>query len=144
MPRLGFSEFDAALLPYLHPATGAAALVLLAYAASLGLRLRTARRGRAALAARHARLAPLAYAAVLASWLAGAASTLWLRADLEFATTLHFRTGCAMALALSGSALTARAMRRGSAAARDLHPWLGAVAVLLAAAHVVTGLRLAP
>lgn len=132
------------MIPYLHPASGAAVLALLAYVASLGLRLRTARRGRAALAARHARLAPLTYAAVLASWVAGAASTLWLRADLDFATTLHFRTGCAMALALSGSALTARAMRSGSAAAREIHPWLGGAAVLLAAAHLVTGLRLLP
>ena len=128
---------------YLHPVAGAAVLALLAYVASLGFRLRTARRGRAALAARHARLAPFAYAAVLASWVAGAASTLWLRDDLDFAASLHFRTGAGMAVLLTGSALTARAMR-GGAAARDIHPWLGAAAVLLAAVHVVTGLRIMP
>jgi hypothetical protein len=132
------------LTRYLHPVVGAAVLALLAYVASLGFRLRTARRGRAALAARHARLAPFAYAAVLASWVGGAASTLWLRDDLDFASTLHFRTGAVMAALLTGSALTARAMGRGSAAARDIHPWLGAAAVLLAAVHVVTGLRIMP
>ena len=130
---------------YLHPLLGGATLVLLAYVAVLGFQIRTARRGRAALAARHARLAPVAYWAVLASWALGAASTLWRRADLGFTSTLHFRTGCAMAILLTGSALTARAFSRGPAAgARALHPWLGAGAVLIAAAHVVAGLRIMP
>ena len=131
-------------MTYVHPIAGTATLLLLGYVASLGFRLRTARRGRAALAARHARLAPLAYGAVLASWALGIGSTLWLRQDLDAAATLHFRTGCAMALLLTGSALTARSMRRAGGAARDIHPWLGAVAVLLAAAHAVTGLRIMP
>jgi hypothetical protein len=132
------------LTAYFHPIIGAAALVLLAYTASLGFRMRTARRGRAALAALHARLAPIAYAAVLASWLLGVGSALWLRADLDLAASLHFRTGCAMAALLTGSALTSRWMRVGSAAAREIHPWLGAGAVLLAAAHAATGLRIMP
>ena len=132
------------MTPYLHPISGAAVLLLLIYTGSLGLRLRTARRERAVLAARHARLAQIAYVAVLLSWAAGALSTLWSRDDLAFATTLHFRSGTALALMLSGSALTARAMRRGSAAAREWHPWLGAGALLLAAAHVVAGLRITP
>jgi hypothetical protein len=106
--------------------------------------LRTARRGRATLAARHRRLAPIAYWTVLASWLVGAGSTLWLRADLDVAASLHFRTGLALAAALTGSALTARAMQRGNSLAREMHPWFGAAAVLLAAAHVVAGLRIMP
>src|SRR4029453_12770393 len=119
---------------YLHPIIGAASLLLLAYVASLGFRMRTARRDRAKLAAWHTRLAPIAYAAVLASWLIGAGSALWARTDLDFAPSLHFRTGCAMAILLTGSVLTSRAMRAGSAAAREIHPWLGASAVLLAGA----------
>jgi hypothetical protein len=129
---------------YLHPIIGAASLLLLAYVASLGFRMRTARRDRAKLAAWHTRLAPIAYAAVLASWLIGAGSALWLRTDLDFAASLHFRTGCAMAILLTGSVLTSRAMRAGSAAAREIHPWLGASAVLLAVAHAATGLRIMP
>jgi hypothetical protein len=129
---------------YLHPITGAATLVLLVYVGSLGLALRTARRGRAELAARHARWARVAYAAVLASWLAGGLSVLLGRADLTLAASLHFRSGTALALLLTGSALTGRAMERGSSNARDWHPWLGAAAVLLAAAHAASGLRLTP
>jgi hypothetical protein len=131
-------------LPYLHPVAGGAVLLLLAYAGSLGLRLRTARRGRERLAARHARLAPWAYGLVLASWLGGLLSALWLRADLEPLASLHFRLGTLMAVLLGGSALTARLMQRRLPILRAWHPWLGAGALLLAAAHVVTGLRLIP
>ena len=131
-------------MSYLHPILGGLALLLLAYVASLGFRLRTARRGRAALAAQHARLAPVMYWIVLASWVVGVSSTLWLRGDLEITTTLHFRTGCLLALLLTGSALTSRALQRGSSTARDVHPWLGAASVLTAAAHLVAGLRIMP
>jgi hypothetical protein len=129
---------------YLHPVLGAASLALLVYVASLGFRMRNARRGRAALAASHARWAPLAYALTLVSWAIGAGSTLWLRPDLEFATSLHFRSGAALVLLFSGSALTARYLRRGNASAREIHPWLGAGAVLLAAVHAAMGLRIMP
>jgi hypothetical protein len=129
---------------YLHPIAGAVVLALLLYAGALGLQLRRARHGRAELAARHARLGRLVYAGVLASWVAGAASTLWVRNDLAVAESLHFRIGSAMVLLLSASLWTSRAMQRGSAGAREIHPWLGAAALLLAAAHAVTGLRIAP
>ncbi len=132
------------VLAYLHPLSGAAVLLLLVYVASLGVRARTQPRARAALLARHARLAPVVYWLALASWAGGALSSAWLRDDLDFAASFHFRIGTALIAALSGSTLTARSMDRGSAAARELHPWLGAAAVLLAAAHAVTGLRITP
>jgi hypothetical protein len=119
--------------PYWHPTIGAASLLLLLYVASLGFRMRTARRGRAQLTALHARLAPIAYAAVLVSWLIGAGSALWLRSDFEFASTLHFRTGCIMAALLTGSADALDAQRECDRTRRA--SWLGAAAVLLAAAH---------
>ena len=131
-------------MAYVHPIVGATVLALLVYVASLGLRLRTARRDRAELAARHARLAPWAYAGVLVSWTAGLLSSWWLREDLEVASTFHLRIGLLIAVLLTGSALTARWLSRGNSSARDLHPWLGAVAALLAAAQAVTGLRIMP
>jgi hypothetical protein len=129
---------------YIHPIFGATVLALLVYVASLGLRLRTVRRGRAELAARHARLAPWAYAGVLLSWVAGLLSAWLLRGDLDAASTFHFRIGLLMAVLLTGSALTARWLNHGNSAARELHPWLGAIAALLAAAQAVTGLRIMP
>lgn len=132
------------MIPYLHPITAGAVLGLLGYVAVLGFRLRSARRDRGALADRHRRLAVIVYWGVVASWLAGVASTFWERDDLAVASTLHFRTGLVLAVVLTGSALTARSMRRGSAAAREVHPWLGAAAVLIAAAHLAAGLAILP
>jgi hypothetical protein len=129
---------------YLHPLFGALVLALLVYVGRLGLQLRTARHDRDRRAARHQRMGTITCAAVLLSWLGGLASTALDRPDLSVATSLHFRSGTALALLLTGSWLTARAMRAGGAEARDWHPWLGAAAVLLAAAHVAAGLRLTP
>jgi hypothetical protein len=129
---------------YLHPITAAATLGLLGYVAALGFRLRSAQRDRAVLAGRHRRAAAIVYWAVLASWLAGVGTTFWGRDDLTVTSTLHFRTGVALAIVLTGSALTARSMDRGSTMAREVHPWLGAAAVLLAAAHVAAGLAILP
>jgi hypothetical protein len=129
---------------YLHPIAGGLVLVLLAYLGSLGLRSRGRKRGGSLLLARHARIAPFVWALALVSWAGGALSTLWLRGDLGFGDSLHFRIGTLMVVFLTGNALTARAMRRGNSTARDLHPWLGAAALLLAAAHAVTGLRIMP
>lgn len=132
------------MMAYLHPVSGFLVLVLLVYSGSLGLQLRRARRDRATLATRHARLARVTYALVLLSWLAGAASVLWTRDDLSLAASLHFRSATLLAALLTGSALTARAIERGHTGARDWHPWFGGGALLLAAAHAVTGLRLTP
>lgn len=132
------------MLSYLHPIFGGAVVLMLAYAASLGLRMRAQPRERARLAAWHARVAAVTYWLMLASWISGMASTIWLRNDLGAAESLHFRLGSAIVLLLSGSALTARWMTRGAPQLRDLHPWLGVAAALLAAAHTVAGLRITP
>jgi hypothetical protein len=132
------------MLTYVHPIAGGLVLVLLVYVGLLGLRSRARRRDARALLARHARIAPLAYALVFVSWIGGALSSAVLRDDLEFAESLHFRIGTVLILLLTGNFLTARAMRSGNATAREMHPWLGAAALLLAAAHAVTGLRIMP
>ncbi len=130
-------------MAYLHPLAGAALLLLLVYVGWLGFTARSRPRRRAELLARHARLAPWVYAGVLAVWCFGAFSSAFLRADLALAQSLHVRLGCASAALLTASALSAQWMSR-SALARDLHPWFGAGALLLAAAQAVTGLRITP
>ncbi len=132
------------MLAYLHPIIGFLVLILLVYSGSLGLQLRRARRDRPALAARHVSCARATYVLVLLSWLAGAASVLVTRDDLHLAASLHFRSATLLAVLLTGSALSARAIERGHDGARDWHPWFGGAALLLAAAHAVTGLRLTP
>jgi hypothetical protein len=131
------------LLAYIHPIAGVATLALLVYLAMLGFNARNRPRQRAALLARHARFAPYVYVLVLLSWCGGAFSTAFLRGDLSFAQTFHFRLGCASVALLTGSALSAQWMERHPWA-RELHPWFGGAAVLLAAAQAVTGLRITP
>ena len=130
------------MLAYLHPATAGLTLALLAYVGSLGLRARNDRRQARRLLQRHAQLAPIAYALVLASWLAGLLSTWVLRRDLELGASTHLRVGLALVLALSGGALSSRWMRRPDI--RAIHPWFGVAAILLAAAQVFFGLQITP
>jgi len=130
------------MLAYVHPIAGGVTIALLFYVGSLGLRARTDRRQARQLLAQHARLAPWMYGLLIASWVGGFLSTWWLRRDLELGGSTHLRIGVALLLALSGGALTSRWMRR--AEIRALHPWLGAAAMLLAAAQVFFGLQITP
>lgn len=131
-------------MTYFHPVLGLTVLAALVWVGLLGLQLRGARRDRARLAARHDRWATRVYWAMLATWLVGAASSALARPDLTFAASQHFLSAALLLALLTGSALSARAMRRGSTAARDWHPWLGIAAMLLAALHAAAGLRLTP
>lgn len=127
----------------MHPVVGGAVLAGLGYVAVLGVWIRTRRSERAALAARHARFAPLAYGFTAAMWLSGVLSTWLLRTDLEPAASLHFRIGSIIVGLLTASALSARHRSRHPDL-RELHPWLGAAAVMLAAAQVLAGLQITP
>ena len=130
------------MLPYIHPVAGGLSLALLVYVGSLGLRARNDRRHAAALLARHSRLAPYMYLLILISWAGGFLSTWLLRHDLELGTSTHLRIGVALVAALTGGWLTSRWMQRREV--RALHPWLGAAAMLLAAAQVFFGLQITP
>jgi hypothetical protein len=130
------------VLAFVHPVVAGLAILVLGYVGSLGLRARSDRRRARAHLMRHARLAPVMYALVLATWAGGLLSTWLLRRDLEPAASPHFRIGVAVVFALSGSALTSRWM--GRPAMRAVHPWFGAAAMLLAAAQVFFGLQITP
>ncbi len=130
------------MLAYVHPVAGAVIVALLGYVGSLGLRARNDRRHAREYLQRHARLGPIMYALMLLSWGGGLLSTWRLRRDLDLAASTHFRIGVAIVIALTAGWLTSRRMRR--AEIRALHPWLGAAAILLAAAQVFFGLQITP
>jgi len=130
------------VLTYVHPVSAGLTVAFLGYVGSLGLRARNDRRHGRQLLARHARLAPIMYGFALASWAAGFLSTWLLRHDLELAGSVHFRIGLALAIALTGGALSSRCMTQPSI--RALHPWFGAAAILLAAAQLFFGLQITP
>ena len=129
-------------LSYLHPVTAGVVVALLLYVGSLGLRARSDRRRAVQHLTRHARLAPIMFALVLVGWLAGVGSTYLWRPDLRFAASPHFRIGLALVLALSSAALSSRWITRPWV--RDVHPWFGAAAMLLAVAQVFFGLQITP
>ncbi len=126
-------------LSWLHPFLALLATAFLAHAATLGLRSRE--RGGAPLRAVHTRRAPLAAGLILAVFVSGLASTLWLRPDLAVADSIHFRIGLALVCVLGAGALLSRRVAV-EPLARRLHPALGLLALLLAALQVFFGLRL--
>ncbi len=130
------------MLPYVHPVTGTVIIVLLGYVGSLGLRARNDRRHAREYLQRHARFGPIVYVLVVASWVGGFTSTWLLRHDLELGASTHLRIGGALVLALSAGTMTSRWMTRP--AMRELHPWFGIAALLLAAAQVFFGLQITP
>ena len=129
-------------LAYLHPVTAGLVVALLLYVGSLGLRARSDRRRAVQHLTRHARLAPIMFALVLVGWLAGVGSTYLWRSDLQLAASAHFRIGLALVMALSAGALSSRWITRPWV--RDVHPWFGAAAMLLAVAQVFFGLQITP
>ena len=127
------------LLAFVHPVCALAALGLLAWAASLGLRSRE--RGGAPLRSRHARLAPWAFGLTAFNFVLGLASTWLWRADLELASGWHFRFGAAICVVLAAAALLSRRIAT-SPGARSAHPALGMLALLLSLLQVFFGLAL--
>ena len=131
-----------AVISYVHPIIAALVLALLAYAASLAVRSRRDRRHAAELLRRHSRLAPWVYALVLVSW-AGGLTMSWLtRPADEFAASGHFKIGTAFVGVLTMSVISSRWMDRP--VVRSIHPWFGALALLLSAAQLFFGLQLLP
>jgi len=130
------------MLRYVHPVAAAAVTLLLLYVGWLGMQARTHPRRARVLLASHARLAPIAYALILVMWVGGLVTTWLLRPELELAASTHFRLGCLLVVVLTASWVTSLQMHRRSA--REVHPWLGVAALLLAVAQVFFGLQITP
>jgi hypothetical protein len=112
-----------------------------------GLALRRARRGRAPrdprLRRRHLRLAKPAVALVLAGFVGGPVSALWLRGWEPFAS-FHGVLGLAVATLFAAAALVGWRLEHGRSRAFEVHAMLGALAVLGAALAAVAGFVLLP
>ncbi|GIW44565.1 MAG: hypothetical protein KatS3mg077_1847 [Candidatus Binatia bacterium] len=125
---------------YLHPIVGAVVVGLVFSLGSLGLQARRWPRRRAEFLRYHARLGPWVCAAAFLTHASGMMAVLWGRTDLALTRSAHFRTGsllCALLLLLF---LTRPFLHLRQV--RQLHPWVGALALLVAGAHVFFGLQL--
>jgi len=122
-------------------------LVLAVLTLRAGLALRRARRGRAprhpGLRRRHLRFAKPTVVLILAGFVGGPLSALWLRGWEPFAS-FHGALGLAVATLFAAAALVGRRLERGRSRAFEAHAWLGALAVLGAALAAVAGFVLLP
>ncbi|MCX8071955.1 MAG: DUF4079 family protein [Candidatus Binatia bacterium] len=125
---------------YAHPLVGGLVLGLLFFVGSLGLRSRSWPKARAVYLRRHALLGPWVCVAVLSAHVSGLGAVWWARDDLVVASSGHFRTGSVLVLLLLLLFMSQPFMHR--AEVRQLHPWIGALALLVAGAHVFFGLQL--
>lgn len=130
------------MLSYVHPVVGTLVLALLAYVASLAARSLNDQRNAVAWRARHARFAPWAAIAVLATGLLGLLTTWLLRPKLHVGESGHFKFAAALLMLVTASAVSSRWMDRG--AVRAVHPWFGVAGLLIAAALFFFGLQITP
>jgi hypothetical protein len=128
---------------WVHPLLGLATVALAVRQASLGLRSRAPGPGAAALRARHRHLGPWLLGLVVTNWLAGLGSVWIDPRDIELAASGHFRVGSALVVLYGLAALVSRRIDRDPRA-RAVHPWIGAVALLLSGVQVFLGLQLMP
>jgi len=134
-------------LAYVHPAWMAGSLVLAAVTLRAGLALRRARRlGQRRSASdyrRHLRLARPTLGVVAVGYALGIASSIGLRGWSALATA-HGALASAALLAFLGTGWIGRRLERGDRTLLEWHARLAALAVLLAAASIGTGLVLLP
>ena len=130
------------MLVYIHPLIATLALALLAHTASFAVRSRNDRRYRSLFLVRHSYIAPTMYVTILVAWSSGLLSTWLLRPPEELAASGHFKVGTAFVVVLTLSLITSRWIENRTI--RAIHPWIGALALLLSAAQAFFGLQLLP
>lgn len=125
---------------YVHPLVGTISILAAAYAASLAFEGRN-RPYRGTLST-HRRIGPWVAALVVAAWVGGVASVVWLRDDLELAESRHFWLGSAITILVVASVASSRWIDRP--AVRLVHPWFGATALVLSGFQTLLGFGLLP
>lgn len=135
------------VLAYVHPAWMLLSLTLAGLALRSGLALRRSRRGRGrrtpGMRARHLRLAKPAVALVLAGFVLGPISAVWLRGMDPFGT-FHAWAGVVAAALFAATAALGHRIEEGHSRAYDAHALLAATACLAAALTAVAGFILLP
>ena len=115
---------------FIHPVVGLAVVALAVHSA-------------AALRARHRRLGPWVLGLVAINWVAGLVTVWFDPRNPDLATSMHFRVGTGLVVLYGTAALISRWID-DDPRARAVHPWIGAVALLLSGVQVFLGLQLMP
>ena len=128
---------------FIHPVVGLAVVALAVHSASCAVRGRSPGPDAAALRARHRRLGPWVLGLVAINWVAGLVTVWFDPRNLDLATSMHFRVGTGLVVLYGTAALISRWID-DDPRARAVHPWIGAVALLLSGVQVFLGLQLMP
>jgi hypothetical protein len=136
-------DFVVGLVPWAHPILGGVTIVLAFRAAGFALASRSGGVAGAQARARHRALAPVALVLVVASWLLGTWTVWARRPKLVVGESGHFTVGSVVVGLLAVSFLLSRRMPRDHWA-RLVHPWVGAVALILLGVQVFLGLQIMP
>lgn len=126
----------------LHPILGLLFVLSLCWIGLQGLRSRHAAPYARAARVTHQRFALWVFGLCLLAFLTGAASTMWLRHDLEPAESRH-----ALAALLMVGLMTAGwrlSKRMADPRARQWHAWLGTTALVVALGLALLGMTLLP
>jgi hypothetical protein len=128
---------------FVHPVLGALVVFLSVWVMTRGLV--TWQGGKPATKARrtHKRWAPWAYWGMLLAAFLGTLTTVFVREDLDPATTWHFWLGWT-ATGLMGISFLAIRYRKGRPMLRKVHPVLGGTAVVMALVQMLLGFELLP
>ncbi len=128
---------------FIHPVVGLAVVALAVHSASCAVRGRAPGLDAAALRARHRRLGPWVLGLVAINWVAGLVTVWFDPRNPDLATSTHFRVGTGLVVLYGTAALISRWID-DDPRARAVHPWIGAVALLLSGVQVFLGLQLMP
>ena len=135
------------LLAFVHPAWMVASVALAIATARLGLEIRKQRAsGRVVgpeLRRRHLRLGKTAIALVLAGFVLGPVSMVWLRERFAF-DSLHGILGIIVSGLFAWTGLSGRSLARGDQASRGIHRLLAAASIGAALLSAVAGFVLLP
>ncbi|GBD25901.1 hypothetical protein HRbin30_01228 [bacterium HR30] len=127
-------------LAYAHPIFGAVVVGFVFILGHFGLRGRGSSLRCREARQLHARLGPWVCAAALLAHAGGVLMVWSVRSDLTAASSVHFRSGtllvCLLLLLFCSRPFMHLVL------VRQLHPWVGALTMLIAAAHVFFGMQL--
>lgn len=128
---------------WLHPVAGAIGASLLIWIGAQGLRGRHRARYAARARAIHMKYAKWVYALIAGVAVVGTGSVVFLRPDLSLASSWHFWMLWTVVALLTGSFVTSRRFA-ADVDARELHAWMGIVAMVAIGVGAALGLGMLP
>lgn len=130
-------------MSYVHPLVGTLVIALLLWVGAQGLRSRHKARYAPGARKLHARFAPVALWGCVVVAVAGPLSVVFTREDLELVDSWHFWFGWLVALLMVSAWFSSRRLHEDPRL-KQLHPYFGIAAMLLAIFGAMLGFGMLP